>query len=223
MTMAARALRYSRDIISKGRTDVQIIPRLNLENDNCQLGDQEYHVSCGNWAFYMPDIRLKLLHSVDGAQHCRHSSAPSRKKALSGADFPTRAEYSPSDWKAAFEKTVLERTAENIICAQRLYREGLGPAVLGYCVVKDFRPWYSEPTFTAGYFVENIRRKFPKRKATLNDLSRAGIIPDRIGSCLREQIRGYVSDLNSVVGVMPVDAQDDVAKVREKLEQAIAR
>lgn len=34
------------------------------------------------------------------------------------------------------------------------------------------------------------------------------------------QIRGYVSDLNSVVGVAPVDPEEDVRRVQRRFERA---
>lgn len=200
---------------------VQLISQIKLTADSCVVGAQNYSVSAGNWAIYVPKLRLKLLHAVDGKQHCTTLSAPSREMVLSGDGFPMNPEYEPSDWQAAYKKSVLQRVAENIVCAERLEEAKLGPAVLGYCVVQTFKPWYAEPTFTAGYFVQNIFHKFPKRKTTLMDLARAGVVPDRINSCLRQQIRGYVSDLNSVVGVMPIDADREVAQIRSKLEQAL--
>ncbi|MEM6729148.1 MAG: hypothetical protein AAF618_11660 [Pseudomonadota bacterium] len=208
---------------AQGRATIDVLPRLILRNEACDVGGRSFGIKAGAWAFYVPRLRLKLLHAVDGLQHCLHGSAPTREEVLTGEGFPTSKAYSPADWKAAFETPVLTRTAENIVCAEKLHRAGLGPAVRGYCVVLDFAPWYAAPSITAGYYVENLKLKLPKTPATEHDLTRAGVLPDRIKSCLRQQIRGYVSDLNSVVGVMPIDADEEVAELRAALEMAASR
>ncbi len=142
-----------------------------------------------------------------------------RSAVLGGEPFQVGASYEPADWFNALSTPVLQRTAENIVVIRRLAAAGVGPKLLGICVVRRFSSWYSSAeTITGGYFVENLLYRFPKRETTTADLARAGVAPDRINSCLRQQIRGYVSDLNSVVGVMPIDAENDVAEVLAVLE-----
>lgn len=53
----------------------------------------------------------------------------------------------------------------------------------------------------------------------MNPSRATGVAPDRTQGCIRQQIRGYVSDLNSVVGVMPVDAESEVQLVQQQLER----
>ena len=73
-----------------------------------------------------------------------------------------------------------------------------------------------------GIMVENLRNYSRKRPATLEQLEAAGVVPDRTSSCLRQQIRGYVSDLNSVVGVRPLAAEVEVQRVQRQLEDALS-
>lgn len=199
--------------------DIHMVKELILTPDFCYIDGNRFAVSIGKWAFYIPKLRLKLLHSFDGFQHCIATTAPSREDVFSNRDFHVRPEYTKADWLAAYSKSVTQRAAENVIAAQRLHEAGVGPAVLGGCVVRNFNPWYSSvSTITAGMFVENLKWRLPKRKTTENDLTRAGVFPDRINSCLRQQIRGYVSDLNSVVGVMPINAEAKVKSMEAMME-----
>lgn len=200
-------------------TDVAVLKEVVLGERSCVVDGLAYEYALGSWAFYLPALSLKLLHAVDGFQHCLHASAPSREDVTSRRPFPTRPEYSQDDWLRAYSTPVTRRAAENIVAARRLHAAGLGPAVTGIVFAHQFEPWYGLTTVTAGYFVENLKWKLPKRKTTKADLARAGVVPDRINSCLREQIRGYVSDLNSVVGVMPVDAEKEILGVQGELER----
>ena len=55
----------------------------------------------------------------------------------------------------------------------------------------------------------------------LDELMAAGVMPDRVLSCVREQIKGYVSDLNSVVGVTPSESNSLVAEIEEYVRKVV--
>ncbi len=65
--------------------------------------------------------------------------------------------------------------------------------------------------------VEDIRNLQPKKNATEEEIIAAGVTLDGLKSCFRQQINGYVSDLNSVVGVMPVDAEQEIEEILSRL------
>lgn len=82
---------------------------------------------------------------------------------------------------------------------------------------------YSDrPCCTAGIIVDNLQRYTPKDETTESAMRVAGVEPDRLRSCIRQQINGYVSDLNSVVGVMPMNAEQEVSDIEEALIAAIS-
>jgi len=59
--------------------------------------------------------------------------------------------------------------------------------------------------YGVGVRVENILKMRVKPDATERDLLELGIMTDKINSAIRQQIRGYISDLNSVVSVSLVE------------------
>lgn len=65
-----------------------------------------------------------------------------------------------------------------------------------------------------GLYIDDLNFYDEKNETTFAELSHADVIPDKINSCLRQQIKGYVSDLNSVVGVMPKDKNDEVVLIK---------
>ena len=68
-----------------------------------------------------------------------------------------------------------------------------------------------------GIFTEDVTRLPEKQDASEEDVMACGVQVDRIKSCVRQQLNGYVVDLNSVVGVVPVDADDEVHEVVEMI------
>jgi hypothetical protein len=105
---------------------------------------------------------------------------------------------------------------------ERLHKAGLGPEPLGLAVAPRYRTWFSRgATLSAGTFVADLRGYPPKEPATEEQVRAAGVIPDGSLSAIREQIRGYVSDLNSARGAMPEDAEDEVAALTERLDAAL--
>jgi len=173
----------------------------------------------GAWAVWIPELEIKFLNSVDGRLACGHPEAPRREVVLGSSDHaPVPGPYNLSDWRAAYRTGVARRAAENAVAAERLHRAGLGPRLLGLCVarrlVDDGR---LDGGFAAGIMVEDARRLPAKAPARDEDMERAGIRPDRIRSAIRQQVNGYVVDLNSVVGVMPLDAEEEIASIEAQI------
>ncbi|MEX2498068.1 MAG: hypothetical protein WD397_04235 [Wenzhouxiangellaceae bacterium] len=192
-----------------------------LLRDRVVLDGVRLWAKVGGWAFYVPAINAKILHSVAGNCHCIHASAPRRDQIFSGTVVLRHDRYSVSDWRRAYDTSVARRAAENCIAAQRLHDAGLGPKVIGCIAVRSFESYYSRaPTYSSGIVVEDLRGYPRKSRATLDQLEAAGVAADRSRSCIRQQIRGYISDLNSVVGVMPLDAEAEVLQVQQQLARA---
>jgi hypothetical protein len=200
-----------------------LLPRRALRRGCVELDRARHKVNMGAWAFYVPRIGAKILHSFQGACHCIHVTAPARDRIFKGKASLHDDRYSLADWRQAYETSVARRAAENYIVAQRLYACRLGPKVSGCVAVRSFESFYSSgATHSFGIVVENLRDYPRKRPATLEQLEAAGVVPDRTSSCLRQQIRGYISDLNSVVGVKPVDAEVAVQQVQQQLEHVLS-
>jgi len=177
-------------------------------------GGQMHRAAMGMWAAYAPRLGLKLLHSVDGRLHSIARKAPPRDAAL--------CDGAPEHWARAFATPVTRRVAENWVMLDRLHRAGIGPEPLGLAVAPRYRSWFTGgATVTAGYYVANLRTYAPKAPTTEAELRAAGVIPDANHAALREQINGYVSDLNAVRGAMPVDAEAEVAALQAALDAVL--
>jgi hypothetical protein len=170
----------------------------------------------GMWAAYAPRTRLKVLHAVGGHVHSIARSAPAREQVGTDRD-------PDGVWQRAFSTPVTRRVAENWIMLERLHRAGIGPEPLALAVVPRYRSWFTRgTTWSAGYYVANLHDYPPKAPTTEEELRAAGIIPSARRSCLREQINGYVSDLNSARGAMPENAEEEVAALTARLDAALA-
>lgn len=180
-----------------------------------------FRAKVGAWSFYIPELNAKILHSVHGNCHCIHATAPGRDDLCESTAVAGSDQYSIADWRRAYTTSAARRAAENYIAARRLHDCGLGPKVTGCVAVRRFDAYYCRSASRSfGLTVEDLRNYPRKAKATLEQIEAAGIVADRTRSCLRQQIRGYVSDLNSVVGVMPVDAEMEVRQIQRQLERA---
>lgn len=201
----------------------RLLPPRVLRRGRAELDGARLKVNMGAWAFYVPRIGAKILHSFRGACHCIHATAPARDLLFEGKASLHDDRYSLADWRHVYETSVARRAAENYIVARRLHACELGPKVTGCVGVRSFESFYCPGTsHTFGIVVENLRHYPRKRPATLEQLEAAGVVPDRTASCLRQQIRGYVSDLNSVVGVMPLDAEAEIQQIQQVLEHALS-
>ncbi|MEO8614031.1 MAG: hypothetical protein ABI600_02735 [Luteolibacter sp.] len=169
----------------------------------------------GAWNFYVPALNLKLAYPRNGKVHCLRPITPPYDLLMSGAlDQERIGRYWADDWKRALGKSTRRRAAENFVSASRLHAAGLGPKPLGICYVKNFSySLFGPSSETAGIMIEDINQLPQKTKATEEEIIAAGVTLDQIRSCVRQQIRGYVSDLNSVVGVMPVDAEEEIQEI----------
>ncbi len=192
--------------------------RCVVRGDEAEIDGRRYAVSRGHWAFYVPELRLKMLYAVDGKVHCTHSTAPDRNALVSGQVVVHGRRYSTQEWRDAFAKSVATRAAENYVAASRLAVAGIGPAVKGCAVVGDLSVEGTPVRGpAAGIVVDDLTTYPEKRATTKRQVSAAGVQLDRLRSATRAQIRGYVSDLNSVVGVMPVNAAGEVAIVDREI------
>ena len=173
---------------------------INRDAKNCMLDGKKYKTLNGAWTFYVPKIQTKWFYSRDQKIICLHRTAPKDVSEInSSTDYGT---YSAKEWKDALSECIFTKAATNYVIIDTLHKHGLGPKPLGFSVVKSA---ISEDGRVAGCAVgvevENILKLKRKSKATELDFKNAGIITDKINSSLRQQIRGYVSDLNSVVSV----------------------
>jgi hypothetical protein len=176
----------------------------------------------GKWAFYVGRLRLKLLFAHDGRVDCLHRSRPDRTALFAGRlDRVDFGRYSAADWKAALSKDVRRRAVENFIASRRLFLAGLGPEPYGLCFLKQFYRDLSPATPTAGILIQNVDELPPRPPVTRGEMIDCGVMPDRIESSLRQQLRGYVIDLNSVCGVMPLDAEGEIEQMAGELSRRI--
>ena len=179
-------------------------------------GRRLHRAAMGMWAAYTPRTNLKVLHAVDGQVHSIARSAPAREEAGTDKD--------PGGiWRRAFDTPVTRRVAENWVMLDRLYKARIGPEPLALAIAPRYRAWFTRgTTFSAGYYVANLHLYPPKPPTTEDELRAAGVIPDAKRACLREQINGYVSDLNAVRGAMPDNAEDEVTLIADALDAALA-
>lgn len=202
---------------------ITLIERCIVRGDRCEIDGEIHPVYRGCLACYVPDLGFKLLYGVGGKLHCIHGSAPDRQTLFAGRAAISGRAYTAADWLAAFSKKITRRAAENCVAATRLSSAGLGPAVRGCVAVREFIFDDSiPPGESAGVCIDNLETYRRKRETTTREMIRAGVEPDRIRSALRQQIRGYVSDLNSVVGVMPINADGEVVRLETALDSALA-
>jgi len=188
---------------------------IKTESSGCRVDRKQFKCSTGAWAFWIPKLRMKFLHSRNGFVHCMHAKAPGRdflfSEKLRGGDRDATGNYTWREWKQAYSKSAIRRTAENYIASKRLYDAGLGPKPLGICMAADFiHNGHHDTAGLIGLSTEDATLLSPKLPASESEILAAGVYPDKIKSCLRQQINGYVVDLNSVVGVVPIDADEEV-------------
>ncbi len=167
------------------------------------------HIGC--WMFYLPDFQAKLFHARDGNIDCTAPSRPTPDVLEQRGRELGR--YQSDDWRAALTTSVTRRLAELWIVSSRLWRAGLGPEPLGLAFAGRFERDGEALGPTAGLRSANVYRLRRKLPCRVEHIEAAGVRPDRIMSCVRQQVRGYVIDLCSVVGCVPVDAEDEIARL----------
>jgi hypothetical protein len=183
----------------------------------------------GAWATWIPALGAKYINSINGQQNCLHRIAPPRSEILESGNSGERyGIYSREEWRRAYMTPVSLRAAENAVSAQRLNAAGLGPRVLGLCIALTFRDGVRDDKhFTAGFLCEDVWNLPPKPPATEEEFLAAGVNLDRRKSAIRQQVNGYVIDLNAVVGVMPAGAEIEVAdlaaRINARATEAVAK
>lgn len=195
-----------------------------LKKKRMKLDGKTFRAETGAWAFYIPGLQLKLFHSHDSFMTCRYPRAPERKAIEQGNALLPSDTYSLAEWRAVYSKSVVRRAAENFVAASLLYDAGLGPRPQGLCLVLDYRSaTYKKPSINAGLFIDDLNAYPPRVPVTMCEMLSAGVQPDKIQSCLRQQINGYISDLNSVVGVMPTDAEKRISQLELHMRKSLER
>lgn len=176
----------------------------------------EHAYEAGAWAFWIPTLQAKFLYADNGMIDCRFPGAPTRVEVN---QMKTRLDEAPSgtgsytwrDWLNAYNKSAIRRTAEIYLATERLSRARLGPAPLGVCIAHSLISDTGQDTGTAfGIMTEDATKLPRKAEGTEASMIAAGVLPDKIRSCTRQQVNGYIVDLNSVVGVMPQEADGEV-------------
>jgi hypothetical protein len=184
------------------------------------LDGRTYACFRGAWAIWIPALQTKFLNSIDGKLACLSRKAPPREDVSGSGRWGS---YALEAWRRAYDTSVSRRVAENVVAAARLHEAGLGPRVLGLCLARRFHDGArSDGSFAAGFVVEDAALKAPRPPATQAQMIAAGVRPDQINSAVRQQINGYVVDLNSAVGVVPVDAEAEVAAVEARIAAAMS-
>lgn len=187
---------------------------LDVETGGAMVDGRRCTVKSGCWVFYLPDYRAKLFHVRDGFIDCIHSSRPS-DDVLQKSGVPL-GRYVSDEWRSALTTPITRRLAELWIVSARLWRAGLGPQPLGLCFVDQFQRDEETLGPTCGFLTEDVTRLRPKLRCRVEDVESAGVRPDKIMSCIRQQMRGYVVDLCSVVGCVPIDAEAETARLESR-------
>lgn len=206
---------FRRTISPKHPVPLKVVYHDRLELD-CKTGiatldGTAYTASVGSWMFYLPAIEAKLFHATGGTLDCMHAARPDAA-ALSDPARPM-GRYTAADWRRALETPVTRRLAEIWLASARLWKAGLGPQPLGVCFVDAVVRDNGAVGPTCGVLIQNVATLPRKLSCKREQLEAAGVVPDQILSCVRQQMRGYVVDLCSVVGCQPVNAEADVARL----------
>ncbi|MDP6491323.1 MAG: hypothetical protein QGH42_11155 [Kiritimatiellia bacterium] len=184
---------------------------LDTRNGSAVVDDKVYDASLGCWMFYLPGLTAKLFHARNGSIDCIHPSRPSDKiHTQSGIAL---GRYVSDEWNRALTTTITRRLAELWIVNARLWQAGLGPQPLGLCFIEAFQRDDEDLGPTCGFLTENVFKLRPKLRCRLEHVQASGVRPDKILSCIRQQVRGYIIDHCSVVGCVPEDAEAETAQL----------
>ncbi len=184
---------------------------LDTAQERAILDGKVYTARIGRWMFYLPRLEAKLFHARHGHIDCTSPSRPD-DDVLQHSALPL-GRYTSDEWRKALATPLSRRLAELWIVSARLWSAGLGPQPLGLCFVDRFQRDEEHLGPTCGFLTENVRRLRPKLRCRQEHLEAAGVRPDKITSCIRQQMRGYVVDLCSVAGCLPEHAAEEVAQL----------
>jgi hypothetical protein len=179
--------------------------QLDTQSSSAVVDGVRYKAACGCWMFYLPDLQAKLFHAADGHIDCMHGSRPDEETLNQPGVVVGR--YRTDDWRRALSTPITRRLAELWLVSARLWKAGLGPPPLGVCFVDRLMRDGRACGPTCGILTRNVHRMPRKLDCRLDHIRQAGVVPDQILSCVRQQVRGYVIDLCSVVGCIPEDAE----------------
>lgn len=198
------------------------INRLFVLYKQAWVAGKHYRISRGKWNFYIHELGLKVPYVNGVFLDCRSRATPKRTHLAKGKlNHTDLGRYHVDDWIDVLFKPVKRRIIENYIAAKRLHAAGLGPSTRGICYIKNYmvlgRNWL--PIETYGLMIDDVFALPPKPNATKEEILAAGVKLDKIGSCWRQQENGYVVDLNSVCGVMPVNCENEVSEIEKRLNQ----
>jgi hypothetical protein len=189
---------------------------LDTSASRCLVDGVEYAARIGHWMFYLPATGEKFFHAAHGLTDCTHVTRPT---AAQLEDDWANETYTSADWRRALSTPLARRLAELCVAGHRLWSAGLGPRPFGLTFAPHFVRDGVALGPTMGFRCEHAELLLPKPPATDGDLLAAGVRPDRIRSCVRQQLNGYVIDLSSVVGVQPIDAEEEVVAFRDWIER----
>lgn len=196
---------------------------MGKRKDRLLIDGVEYEYDAGAWACWVPALCLKLLFSREGKLVCRYPGVPAPEALMAeDVDLDKQAgpgsPYTYGDWRRVYEKSMEVRVAELWIASWRLYKSGLGPRPLAIFKADKYIEHDSvDEAGMVGIFTEDVTRLPEKQDASEKDVMACGVQVDRIKSCVRQQLNGYVVDLNSAVGVVPVDAQAEVMQIAQQV------
>lgn len=175
------------------------------------------HAKLGKWMFYLPGTGLKLMYAKSGRVHTRAKSLPDESRIADVSDNGRAGRYSMSDWRAALSQPIETRLAEIWVMHRRLADAGLGPKPGGLVVVPELTVDFENFGPTVGLELENVHRLAGREPASEAQLIDAGVFPDGAKTALTQPINGYVCDLCSVIGAKPIEAEQEVAELAQRI------
>ena len=198
----------------------QFAPRVIWRDDvsiatgpqSCRLDGIPVRMCLGKWAFFIPATGEKFLHARDGATDTLSHAKPD---LAAGPAATLRYEY--DEWRRALTTPVDHRVAELWVVMKRLWAAGLGPEPLGFTFTNSYVRDGVRMGATAGLISENVERLPRKLRCREQDLAEAGVQIDKFRASVRQQLRGYVIDLNAAVGLTPIDGEADVAQTLARI------
>lgn len=191
---------------------------LNTWTKRCRIDGRLYDVQLGKWMFYNPAFQEKYFHAQAGRIDSTARSRPSARQLAEMPEDQLCGRYPLSVWKQALSTPISRRLAEIWIASSRLHRNGLGPEPGSLVIARQYKRNFRSYGPTAGLKIGDARLLPPRDPVTQEEMIAAGVRPDRYLSCVRQTINGYVSDLCSVVGVVPIDAEDEVREMTEHID-----
>jgi hypothetical protein len=205
------------------RSPKRWMPWRGDQRPNLYVDGKRFDYETGAWAYWIPALRCKFLYSMLGRLDCRFTGVPSRQTCESAADPDSasgnHSPYTWQDWRNVYAKKAARRAAELYVATERLHKAGIGPRPLGICMARSLvESGHADIHGAFGISTENVLQLPIKVPATEDEFLRAGVQPDRIRSCIRQQLRGYAIDLNSAVGAMPINAEAEIAAIEAFLE-----